>query len=99
VLAVGGLAFVLILVQVTIADVDRPYSGIVKIRPVDMNRTANDDAEDFVQNWPGATLPCDADGAPRLLRVSAPLTARPMVLAADRRDARAGDRRRSPARG
>ena len=62
VLSITGLATMLVLVQIVIADIDRPYSGMIKIGPVDMVRTAGSLGDDFGETWPGAKLPCDAMG-------------------------------------
>ena len=62
VLSMTVLAAMLVLVQITIADIDRPYSGMIKIRPIDMVRTAGSLGGDFGETWPGAKLPCDAKG-------------------------------------
>ena len=64
VVAVGTLALVLILVLLTINDLDRPFSGVIQLEPVDIERVAGDLGEDFAEDNPGARLPCDEAGRP-----------------------------------
>lgn len=64
VFALVGLATILIVVQLAIADMDRPYSGFIEVPPTDVERVAGDLGEDFGEDWPGQELPCDAQGRP-----------------------------------
>ena len=64
VFALVGLASILIVVQLAIADMDRPYSGFIEVPPTDVERVAGDLGEDFGEDWPGQDLPCDARGRP-----------------------------------
>ena len=56
--AVSALALMLVLVQLTIADIDRPYDGLIAVEPVDIERVADDLSEDY----PTRPLPCDPSG-------------------------------------
>ncbi len=60
--ALTGLATVLIVVQLAIADMDRPYSGLIEVSPTDLQRVAGDLGEDFPEDNPGQSLPCDRQG-------------------------------------
>ena len=62
--ALVGLATILIVVQLAIADMDRPYSGLIEVPPTDVERVAGDLGEDYGEDWPGRELPCDAQGRP-----------------------------------
>lgn len=64
VFALAGLTMVLIVVQLAIADMDRPYGGIIKVSPMDLERVAADLGEDFGEDYPGRALPCDEQGRP-----------------------------------
>ncbi|MCB5163934.1 hypothetical protein LG634_03665 [Streptomyces bambusae] len=45
-----------------IEDIDKPFSGQIRITNSDMAATAADIAEDFTEDHPGRSLPCDATG-------------------------------------
>jgi hypothetical protein len=62
--ALGGLTVLLVVVIVSIDDVDRPYQGLVSIDPVDMARVAGDLREDFIELHPDTPPPCDDQGLP-----------------------------------
>ena len=64
VFALIGLATVLIVVQLAIADMDRPYSGLIEVPSTDLDRVAEDLGEDYPEDWPGRELPCDEQGRP-----------------------------------
>lgn len=62
--ALAGLTTVLIVVQLAIADLDRPYSGVIQVSSTDLERVAADLGEDFGEDHPGRPLPCDEQGRP-----------------------------------
>jgi hypothetical protein len=62
--ALAALATLLTVMLLAIDDVDRPYEGLVRVDPVDMQRVAADLREDFVELNPGVPLPCDEQGLP-----------------------------------
>lgn len=62
--ALGGLTIVLVVVQLAIADLDRPYSGVIRVSPTDLERVAGDLGEDFAEDHTGRPLPCDEQGRP-----------------------------------
>jgi cytochrome bd-type quinol oxidase subunit 2 len=62
--AITALAGMLILVQVTIIDIDRPYDGLIAVTAIDMERVAADLAEDYAEDYPQRALPCDPAGNP-----------------------------------
>jgi hypothetical protein len=62
--AIGTLTILLVLVQFTILDMDRPYDGLIVVNAVDMTRVAGDLGEDFAEDHPDAELPCDGEGRP-----------------------------------
>lgn len=47
-----------------VEELEEPYSGIVKIQPDAISRTAVSSAEDFAVAYPDAELPCDDRGTP-----------------------------------
>lgn len=47
-----------------VEELEEPYSGVVKIQPDAVSRTADSSAEDFAVAYPDATLPCDERGDP-----------------------------------
>ncbi|GGU99705.1 hypothetical protein GCM10010275_43300 [Streptomyces litmocidini] len=46
-----------------IEDIDRPFSGHIHISSTSMEDTVGDIGEDFADDHPGSTLPCDVHGA------------------------------------
>jgi hypothetical protein len=62
--ALAALATLLTVMLLAIDDVDRPYAGLVRVDPVDMQRVAGDLREDFVELNPDVPLPCDEQGLP-----------------------------------
>lgn len=60
--AIAALAVILVVVQLTILDLDRPYSGVMEVQPTDIERIAEELAEDFEVTYPDAALPCDEQG-------------------------------------
>ncbi|MFE7549332.1 bestrophin-like domain [Streptomyces gardneri] len=46
-----------------IADIDRPFSGQIRIDSTAMEDTVGDIGEDFTEDHPGRPLPCDSRGA------------------------------------
>ena len=61
--ALGLVTAIFAVVLLLIANFDRPFSGILKLEPAAMTRTANDIAGDYREAY-GANPPCDADGNP-----------------------------------
>ena len=47
-----------------VEELEEPYSGVVKIQPDAIARTAESSAEDFAVTYPEAELPCDELGDP-----------------------------------
>jgi amino acid transporter len=47
-----------------IHSLDRPYSGPLAIEPVAMQDSADDDAEDFIDEYGRIRLRCDSEGNP-----------------------------------
>lgn len=66
--ALVGLTTVLVVVQLAIADMDRPYTGLIKVPSTDLERVSGDLAEDFGEDHPGRPLPCDEQGRPLATR-------------------------------
>ena len=60
---VGVIALLLGGTLYLVEQLEEPYSGIMRISPVAMERTADSAAEDYAAAHT-AGLPCDADGAP-----------------------------------
>jgi hypothetical protein len=47
-----------------VSELDRPFSGFVKIAPTAMSITAEDVTADFVEDWGEKRLPCNKRGEP-----------------------------------
>lgn len=45
-------------------ELDRPFSGLVKIEPTAMSITADDITADFLEEYGGNRLPCNERGEP-----------------------------------
>ncbi len=62
---IGALAVVALLFSgllLAITDLDSPYSGVLRLEPTDMARTAEDGAREYAARFPGEPLPCDGQG-------------------------------------
>jgi hypothetical protein len=60
VLVTLGGVFTLFLV--VMADMDRPYDGVISLPPRDITRVSGDLLEDYRADYPAITLPCDETG-------------------------------------
>ncbi len=61
--ALGLVTVIFAVVLVLIANFDRPFSGVLKLKPTAMERTAADIGGDYVEAF-AIKPPCDADGNP-----------------------------------
>jgi hypothetical protein len=56
---------VLVVTLLVIRDVDRPFSGVVQIKPSAIAAVEDDVTEDFIATYGKGRLPCDDQGRPR----------------------------------
>ena len=61
--ALGLVTLIFGTVLLLIANFDRPFSGVLKLKPTAMTRTADDIGADYVDAY-NTKPPCDADGHP-----------------------------------
>ncbi|WP_165975735.1 DUF4239 domain-containing protein [Actinomadura rubrisoli] len=59
------LAALLVASLYLIWDIDRPFRGLVPIKPGSMQSIETDATKDFLHRFGAARLPCDRDGMPR----------------------------------
>ncbi|OKJ99502.1 hypothetical protein AMK26_26055 [Streptomyces sp. CB03234] len=52
-------------VMLVIRDVERPFSGVIQIRPSAITAVEHDVTEDFIAAYGKNRLPCDEQGRPK----------------------------------
>ncbi|MDN3292823.1 hypothetical protein QWM81_01935 [Streptomyces ficellus] len=65
-LVTGGLVVLTALlttVLLVIRDIERPFSGVIRVSPTAMKGTETDIADDYTAAYGSGRLPCDRDGA------------------------------------
>ncbi|MCX5129607.1 hypothetical protein OG898_30190 [Streptomyces sp. NBC_00193] len=64
----SALVVVTVLLTATlliIRDVDRPFAGVIVVKPVQMTEAGKESVRDFLADYPADRLPCDEQGLPR----------------------------------